>query len=259
VGLNTPAVTFHVSSDTFAVLSFDAFGASSGQRMQFRRAYGTRAAPAPVTGNGLTIGAIAAYAYGTDYQLAGVLSWITDGTPAGDDFPTRMGLFVHQAGDPPGTTTEALTIRQTGRVGIGQTVPQARLHVLETDATSTGIVPVVYIGHNSTVATAATFGSSLGFRLRSSTTNSVDMANMAVSWVDATHATRKGRLSLTVYDTLPREAIRLEANGTAPMIGLLGAPAAPRQTLPAAATDPATTQALANAIRALAITFGLGA
>lgn len=89
------------------------------------------------------------------------------------------------------------------------------------------------------------------------TTTGQKQASIVRSWVDSTNATRKARIIHNVYDTAAREALRLEADGTAARIGFLGAAAAVRQTLPAAATDPATTQTLANALRSLAITFGL--
>lgn len=74
----------------------------------------------------------------------------------------------------------------------------------------------------------------------------------------ATHAIRNGRYVVSVIDySGPREAMRCGANGTAPTIGFLGASEVARQTLPAAATDLASTIALANAIRTALINFGL--
>jgi hypothetical protein len=76
--------------------------------------------------------------------------------------------------------------------------------------------------------------------------------------LDNNDATFKGRLLLSCHDfNGEREGLRIEADGSAARIGFLGAAAAVRQTLPAAASDPTTTQALANALRSLAITFGL--
>jgi hypothetical protein len=76
--------------------------------------------------------------------------------------------------------------------------------------------------------------------------------------LDNNDATFKGRLLLSCHDfNGEREGLRIEADGSAARIGFLGAAAAVRQTLPAAANDPATTQTLANALRSLAITFGL--
>lgn len=68
-------------------------------------------------------------------------------------------------------------------------------------------------------------------------------------WVDATDATRKARLYLRVWDTAVREALRVEASGTAPMIGFLGASAVARQTITG---DRGGNGALASFLTALA-------
>ena len=112
----------------------------------------------------------------------------------------------------------------------------------------------------STGTPAAGFGIQWGHYLQSSTTN--DMAGMALSteWVDATHATRKARSKISVYDTAARECLRLEASGSAAMIGFLGANAVVRATMAAAtgtatrtafATSTVTTAQLAEAVKAL--------
>lgn len=83
-------------------------------------------------------------------------------------------------------------------------------------------------------------------------------ALLAPSWVVSTDATRTARLTLSVYDaTAAREGLRIEASGTAPMIGFLGANAVVRQTVPAAATDAATTQTLVNSLRTALVNLGL--
>lgn len=56
-----------------------------------------------------------------------------------------------------------------------------------------------------------------------------------------------------------RRALRAGDTGTESAIGFLGAAPATRVALPVAATDDATTQALANAMRGLLITFGFAA
>jgi hypothetical protein len=80
----------------------------------------------------------------------------------------------------------------------------------------------------------------------------------AATFATATDATRKGRAVWSVFDTAAREGFRIEADGTNPMIGFLGAAAVVRQTLGAAATDAATTQTLANNLRTALINLGLG-
>lgn len=59
-------------------------------------------------------------------------------------------------------------------------------------------------------------------------------ATLAGSWATSTDASRKARVTLNVYDTAAREAIRAEASGSAAMLGFFGASAVVRQTLPAA-------------------------
>ena len=75
-----------------------------------------------------------------------------------------------------------------------------------------------------------------------------------------TDATRQPRLRLYVHDaTSGREVWRAESDGTAPKLGFLGANAVLRQGVPAAATDPATTMALVNALRTALVNYGLAA
>lgn len=61
----------------------------------------------------------------------------------------------------------------------------------------------------------------LGHRL-SSTSTVRPLVGMAWEWVDSTDATRKARATHNVYDTAARECIRLEASGSAAMLGLYG-------------------------------------
>lgn len=82
-------------------------------------------------------------------------------------------------------------------------------------------------------------------------------AGMIGGWTDSTSATRKGRGMIGAYDTTFREAIRVGTNGSAALLSFFGGSPVAKQSLPAAATDAATTQALANALRTLIINYGL--
>jgi hypothetical protein len=55
-----------------------------------------------------------------------------------------------------------------------------------------------------------------------------EAASIVPTFATATDASRKARLIVNVYDTAAREALRIEASGTAPMIGFLGAAAVVR-------------------------------
>jgi hypothetical protein len=73
------------------------------------------------------------------------------------------------------------------------------------------------------------------------------MVTIVNSWVSNVQATRKARAVFNIWDTAAREAIRLEASGTAPMLGFLGANAIARPTTAStAATFAANTSAIAN-------------
>lgn len=97
----------------------------------------------------------------------------------------------------------------------------------------------------------------LALQAKSSTTNEQDRLRIVTSAVDNTHASRKYAAAFNIYDTAARECIKLEASGTAAKIGFLGATAVVRQTVSAAATDPASTQTLVNDIRTALINLGL--
>lgn len=86
------------------------------------------------------------------------------------------------------------------------------------------------------------------------------MALLNSVWVNATDATRTARLTFHVYDSVvPKELIRLEADGTAGRLGFFGSAAVVRPIVPAAATDQATTMALVNSVRTALINLGLAA
>lgn len=93
--------------------------------------------------------------------------------------------------------------------------------------------------------------------VRTSTTSYEPTGGIEAQWADSTHASRKGRLVLRAHDTAVRECMRLEASGSAPMLGFFGAPAVVRPSVGPAATDAASTQALANSLRAALISLGL--
>ncbi len=89
---------------------------------------------------------------------------------------------------------------------------------------------VLYLIHNSSNTPAAGFGTGLLFQGESSTTPDQNMGRLAYVLATATHATRKARGIWSVYDTAEREAIRIEASGTAAMLGFYGVTAVVRPT-----------------------------
>lgn len=88
---------------------------------------------------------------------------------------------------------------------------------------------------------------------KSSTTGQRSTFSITTPWATSTDASRKARAVFNVFDTAAREAMRIEASGTAPMIGFLGAAASARPTISGSRGGNA---ALASLLTALA-TLGL--
>lgn len=124
-------------------------------------------------------------------------------------------------------------LASTGNVGIGTDAlsPTSRLHIIDVDAINNDITNIITIGHNNSAGGApiVNFGTGLLFQGRSATVVDQNMARLASTWATATHATRKARGIWSVYDTAEREGLRIEASGSAPMLGVLGANAIARQ------------------------------
>ena len=145
----------------------------------------------------------------------------------------------------------------TGYIGLGMGTgaPGTRLDVNHPTAITNALENVLTIRHASSGTPAAGFGVAQIFALESTTTENQIAARIQVIWTEATHATRKAALILTAYDTAEREGLRIGANGSAPLIGLLGATPAARMAhivdavTTHAITDPADSPADADALR----------
>lgn len=153
--------------------------------------------------------------FATGVSADGVISYAQPG------FSNLSGSLA--ASQMPALTGDATTAAGSTAVSV--------LSATLTDAATGGTASTVFsITHNSLGTPTDGFGSMTKWKLESSTTISVDVADETVSWVSATHASRTARKVFNIYDTVAREALRMEANGTAAMIGFLGANAAIRQT-----------------------------
>lgn len=187
---------------------------------------------------------------------------VQQGTFATD--PTARNLWILGSGTGPSATLpNAIALWAADR---GAVANKMALHVRNEDGTSHVLGDLVGLG---TLCTA-TLGSGASYQALNvkgstlytgqSSVQERPTALVASTFVVSTDATRTTRLALSAYDSVgAREGLRIEADGSAARLGFYGQPAVARPTVPAAATDPATTQALANGLRAALVSLGLAA
>lgn len=111
----------------------------------------------------------------------------------------------------------------------GSLATYARINAYTRDSTTNAIKNEIAMVVDSSGTPAAGFGGALRAILKSSTTIGQDVGRLSWEWATATHASRKALSKWTVYDTAEREGLRIEASGSAPMLGVLGAAAIARQ------------------------------
>ena len=164
---------------------------------------------------------------------------------SGSVFRTAGTLYLDSAAGNPvifrPAAAEKVRISASGDVGIGTAAPGALIEVFKTDAVTNALTTVTILDHESSGTPAAGFGARQLVNLKSSTTASQNAAAFDVSWVVATHASRTARIDIAPYDTAARLALRLEASGTAAMLGVLGAAAVVRQASGADLTNAVTS------------------
>lgn len=140
----------------------------------------------------------------------------------------------------------------TNRLGIGTAAPAAPLDINVLDAGTTTAVDGFITRHRSTGAPGTNFGGVWRMQAETSNNTNANQFNVTGLWATATNGSQKAQVKFFVYDTSAREAIRLEASGTAAMIGVLGAAASARINVTGSRGGNA---ALASLLTALA-TFG---
>lgn len=139
----------------------------------------------------------------------------------------------------------------TDAVNVGTATGAAAGQILAAVFDSgTNTAPVVFqLEHQSSGTPAASFGAAIRFLLESSTTTGRSAGQIQASWAAAADASRKSQMIFYTYDTAARECLRVEASGSAPMIGFLGATAVTRPTVSGSRGGNA---ALASVLTALA-------
>ena len=145
-----------------------------------------------------------------------------------------------------GTIQNDLTA--TGAITAGGAITAA-LADSATNATSVGLT----INHDTSGTPAAGFGTDVAFNLESTTTADRSAALIRVVWATATDASRKSRMRFFVFDTAARDALTLEASGSAPMIGFLGAAPVARPTVSGSRGSNAALTSLLTALANLGL------
>ena len=213
-----------------------AVDSQAGNLMEFRDASGNVLSSVDVTG---AIGGAAA--------LAGavILAPATSGRNVIRPTVDATGLTVKAFSD-----TQLFSIFR-----VANTAGGAYLDVLSggmtirqlNDATTNTVSDIELLSHNTSGTAADGFGQGFHFSGQTSSGATQDMSRIDTLWATAADATRKARLVLSVFDTAVREGLRIEASGSVPMVGFLGAAAVVRQTGASAAGIAAVTDANAKA------------
>jgi len=139
-------------------------------------------------------------------------------------------------------------------MGASTTPPLAIIHARMNTTTTNVIQEAMRIDVVNTTAStggAAGFGAAYTIFAETATNDTFQQqAQISGSWIDATNATRKAKLSLSAYDTAARLGMEIEASGSAAKLGFFGA---------ATGVQPANTTDLRTAIVNLGLLASGGA
>jgi hypothetical protein len=200
----------------------------------------------------------------------------TAGTPT-IDIGNNTAVVSIVAGLNMGSATGAAAgdINLSGGLNLGTATgaPDGGIAGTVNDAGTNTVTANLTLGHNTSGSPiTAGFGLDIGMNLESTTTVDTQAALIRTSWATPTGGSQKARVIHYVFDTTAREGMRIEASGSAPLIGFLGATAVARQSIGAAAAAGGTGAtagaydtaahrdaaiALLNNIRAALINLGL--
>ena len=122
------------------------------------------------------------------------------------------------------------TVGSAGQYSLSLVGTAANAKLSYSDASTSTVYDLLTLSKNSSGTGAAGLGARLILAAKSSTTSDTAQGSVEASWATATHASRKGRLTLSAYDTAIREGVRVEASGSAPMLGFFGVTAVVRPT-----------------------------
>lgn len=147
------------------------------------------------------------------------------------------------------STNSGLNVGTATGAGVGQisaiSASPSPLTATVSDAVTNASTRIVSLTHNSTGTPAAGFGASIRFGLETTTTEDQLAAEVVAQWATATHASRKGALVFQAVDSAgAREGLRIEASGSAAMIGFYGVAPIARQAVGSLTVSVGTSDAV---------------
>lgn len=123
---------------------------------------------------------------------------------------------------------QGLNIGTATGAGTGEINTSGAIDVSLSDAATSTPTSLLALRHVTTGTPAAGFGSDITINLESTTAERT-AGLIRTTWITATDASRASRMRFFVFDTAARTALDLEASGTAPKVGFMGAAAVARQ------------------------------
>lgn len=121
--------------------------------------------------------------------------------------------------------------RKSDDVILAKVTSDGRAAFGANDASANSHPDVILLSHESSATPIADFGLTLRMQGKSSTFPARDMALLRAVWETATDATRKAKVTLSVFDTAEREVLSGQAyTGGVPALGFLGASPSPKLT-----------------------------
>ena len=156
------APTSLVSGNGTTINSTIVAGSSSFNRPVFqgRRSRGTLTAPSAVINNDYIMSFVASGYDGSASQFGAAIDFFADANVTNGNVPTRISLST---GSNSSNRTERLTVKSDGDIGIGTTLPTARLHALagsvaemKFSSGALGITPALSVGNTNASGKFAT-------------------------------------------------------------------------------------------------------
>jgi len=170
---------------------------------------------------------------GKNMRIAGAglgtgANWISDtttyfGTTSGSVFfyaNNSEKIFIQ--GTTGNVNINTASVNLGAQLGVLGTTTNIAYFISNTAGTN-AIRDVLKLESTSTGTAAAGLGAGILYSLETATGGTNQTAGViSASWVDATNATRKAKLSLSAYDTAARLGLEIEATGTVPVVTTYG-------------------------------------